>query len=195
MVLLLLTGATTASGGKLNLVPGYRMEIEGTSNLRSWNADVTAIDVECVLSDLTSDPAADLQPDSFETVTVHVPVTGISSDIRGLTGRMHKYLKKEKHPVITFNLKRVLGIERLEDMVQISARGVIHAAGTDSEVDLQIALAKGEDGLTVLSASKQLTMSEFGIEPPTALFGTVRAADEFSVSFRMSFSHDDLVPE
>ena len=53
------------------------MRIEGTSNLRDWDAEVREIEVEFVLAASAAHAVADLRADSFTKLVLQIPVAGI----------------------------------------------------------------------------------------------------------------------
>ena len=188
LALLLVGSAAAAQAPSLKLAPEYQMRIEGTSNLRDWGADIKQMEVELVLRDSTAYAPADLRPEHFKKMTLRIPVEGISSGTRGLTGKIHKYLKKKKHPFITFTLDHVTSVEHQGDAALITAQGVINAAGKDQVVTLRVTAITDESGRLCIAGTQPLAMTGFDIKPPTAVFGTIKAKDEFAVRFNLSFN-------
>jgi hypothetical protein len=111
---LLYVVAASAQPVALKLVEGHQMRIEGTSNLRDWDAEVREIEVEFVLAASAAHAVADLRADSFTKLVLQIPVAGIKSGTRGLTGKIHKYIKKDEYPVLAFVLEEVTAIEHKE---------------------------------------------------------------------------------
>ncbi|MFT5086271.1 MAG: polyisoprenoid-binding protein YceI [Candidatus Latescibacterota bacterium] len=180
--------AASAQPVALKLVEGHQMRIEGTSNLRDWDAEVREIEVEFVLADSAAHAVADLRADSFTKLVLQIPVAGIKSGTRGLTGKIHKYIKKDEYPVLAFVLEEVTAIEHKEGVALVTARGMLNAAGKEQQVVLQVSISDGENDLFIVEGNQPLKMTQFGIKPPTAVFGTIKAVDEFSVRFSLSFS-------
>ncbi|MGY8826574.1 MAG: hypothetical protein ACKVJG_22065 [Candidatus Latescibacterota bacterium] len=65
---------------------------------------------------------------------------------------------------------------------------MLNAAGKEQQVVLQVSISDGENDLFIVEGNQPLKMTQFGIKPPTAVFGTIKAVDEFSVRFSLSFS-------
>ena len=120
LLLVLATGAWAQE--RLLLDPGHQMRIEGTSNVRKWGADVTQIEADLVLSARKGDGLVDLSGAFIEKLELRIPVAGISSKTKGLTGKIHKYLKEDEHPDIVFELEQVLHIERVGEGARLTAR-------------------------------------------------------------------------
>ena len=172
----------------LTLLPEYTMRIAGTSNVRDWDADVTTIEIDFALQNMNTWDLADLKKEMFNNLTLRIPVADISSKTRGLTGKVQKYLKKEQHPFITFQLKHVTDIQLADSSALIKAEGVINAAGKDHYTTLDATLSTSETGPIVISGSTTLHMTSFDIDPPTALLGSIRAVDKFEIHFTLPFA-------
>lgn len=188
--LLLLTAitATTAISQDVSLrLAESTMKIEGTSNVRDWHANVNTVNVSMILADVSEHTLTNLTPSNFKTLYVEVPVKDIQSDTRGLTGNIHSYLKSDRNPNITFLLSEITSID-IDDngVASIVANGVINAAGVNSEVSMTVnAVQSSSNGIRFYGV-QDLKMTSFSITPPTAVMGTIRARDEFKVSFSIT---------
>jgi hypothetical protein len=164
-----------------------KMKIEGTSNVRDWDANVKTVNVSLVLTGIEKVDLKTLKPENFSKLEVSVPVKDIQSDTRGLTGNIHNYLKADAHPNITFVLKEIVSIETTSTSdVNITAKGTLKAAGGSSEVTMTVVGKQLPNGNIQFIGSPDLLMTDFGISPPTAVMGTVRARDEFKVTFTIT---------
>lgn len=172
----------------LTLHQDSEMSIEGSSNVRSWGADVKKIDSRFTLRNTDEVNVQNITPEMFETLEITVPVENIDSGSKGLTGNIHKYLKKKDHPNITFILSDVINIEHGDDYVDITARGTINAAGKDHNLIMSVRADQEDSGIRI-SGTQKLLMTNFDIDPPKAMLGTIKADDEFSVHFNIRFTN------
>ncbi|MDP6700095.1 MAG: YceI family protein [Candidatus Latescibacteria bacterium] len=184
---LILASPLVAQERQMVLQSGHTMRIEGTSNLRDWGADVGQLAVDFAVRDWSENPITDLAAEIFTSFALRAPVADIHSRTKGLTGKIHKYLKKKEHPIISFELHRVTDIRIAADIAHVCAEGTIRAAGADHRLVLDAALTAGAADTLLVSGRTRLNMTDFGIKPPTALFGTIRAVDAFEVSFSLPF--------
>lgn len=187
IALLLTAGSLMAQDLTLNLQPNSELSIEGSSNVRDWGAEAETVEAQFTLQGIEELNLETLNPDQFTSLEVTVPVKGLDSGSRGLTNNIHKYLKEKDYPNITFTLSEVTNIEYMDGSAQITATGVVNAAGQDHEVTMTVE-AQQEGNTLIISGSQDLLMTSFDIDPPTALLGTVRAHDEFTVLFNVRFS-------
>lgn len=184
--LLFTAGAVFAQQTTLTLQENSEMSIEGSSNVRSWGAEVTSMEGTLTLNTDELSPE-NLSPDMFGSLQITAPVKSLDSGSGGLTNNIHKYLKEKDHPNITFTLSEVTNIEQRDGQAEITAIGVINAAGNDHEVTMTVLGEQADNGLRI-SGSQELLMTSFDIDPPRAMLGTIRADDEFKVNFDVQFN-------
>ncbi|HMB40513.1 MAG TPA: YceI family protein [Balneolaceae bacterium] len=189
LVLLFSAGTIFAQEVTYTLQDNYEMKIDGDSNVKSWDAEIKEMDGELVLTNIDSLTFETLAPEHFVSLNLTIPVENVESSSGGLTKNMQKYLEKDDHPFITFQLSEVTAIEKTEDSALITATGVINAAGQDHTAEMTVEASMNGQGEFTFSGDTELLMTSFDIDPPTAVFGTIRAKDEIVISFNTTFSN------
>ena len=184
---LLIAGSAFAQEMTLDIQDNPEMHIYGDSNIKKWDAAVNEVTGSLTLQNMEELSTEILTPENFRSATITVPVEQIESESGGLTKNIHKYLEADDHPNITFELVEITNIVQQNDSLIVSAQGVINAAGKDNPVEM-VVNASMNDGSLQISGEKELLMTDFDIDPPTAVFGTIRARDEFVVRFNVTFS-------
>ncbi|NKB71173.1 MAG: hypothetical protein GKR89_29225 [Candidatus Latescibacteria bacterium] len=189
---LLVLGTGVGGWGQegLSLAADYQMRIEGTSNVRKWDADITRLEADFILSAPSDDAQIALLGASIEKLVLRIAVEDIRSKTKGLTGKIHKYLKKDDQPDIVFELGQVTDVVPVEEGVLVTALGVVNAAGAEHEVTMEVGLVRDGEGRLLVSGSQALQMTSFAIKPPTAFFGAMRADDDIVVYFELTFGAD-----
>lgn len=185
---LLISGSLFAQDRTLTVQGTPQMKIDGDSNVRSWDADITSMNATLVLQNVEELSLENLTPESFKNMEITIPVEGIDSGSRGLTNNIHKYLKGKDYPNITFKLDRITDIVRENGTALVTAEGVINAAGKDNMVTMTVTASMNDDGSINFSGEQDLLMTSFDIDPPTAVLGTVRARDEFQIIYNVNFN-------
>lgn len=187
--MLFMAGAVFAQDMTLNVQDDYEMRLDGEANVRSWGADITELSGTLVLSEMEEITIDSLTADSFKEMTLTIPVESMDSGSGGLDKNMRKYLKADDYPEITFTLSEVTDIEVQDDgTALITAVGVVNAAGKDHEVTMNVNASINSDGTINFTGEQDLLMTSFDIDPPTAVFGTVRARDEMVISYNVNFN-------
>lgn len=151
------------------LSPESTLTITGTSTVHDWT--VVANAMQGTLRANGSQP---------KEINFKVNVADIVSE-RGPTmdNKMHDALKKEEYPTIDF---RLLEVKSGSMMV-----GLLNIAGVDKNVEIETKIFPTGDHLNI-QGEKKIVLQDFGIEPPTAMFGQIIVGDEVTVTFDLSFS-------
>lgn len=166
----------------------HEMKIDGSANVRNWDSDVNTVEATFLLSEFEISDLSSLTPEHFKTMELSIPVEDIESGSGRLTRNLQGYLKRDEHPVITFKLNEIDSVTVNGDTAEITANGVINAAGVDHETTMNVTATVDDDKIT-FSGTQDLLMTDFGIDPPTAVMGTIRARDEISIIYSLTFSN------
>src|SRR5690625_5241270 len=102
---------------------------------------------------------------------------------------MYDYLESKQHPAITFSLREVTGVEISNVKASVHAKGGVNAAGQDHEILMNVLTEVVSPTAIGFTGEQEMLMSDFGIDPPTAVFGTVRSADDIVIRFNVTFSN------
>lgn len=159
-----------------------RVTINGTSNVHAYSASTTAVRVTRVkLAAGVAGPEfwdAVVKPGGIEAFDISVAAAKLSSPKEGLDKNMHKALKVEQFPEITF---RLLRLETLAGR-GLRATGMLKIAGVEREIGLELTTQRRDTGLTV-KGSVKLLMTDFNITPPKAMLGMLKTDPKVTVSF------------
>lgn len=176
LTLFLLTFGWIASSQEIyTLSDESTLTIDGTSTLHEWT--VTANTMEGTLSE---------NGKSIAFIDFSVAVADILSDrAAAMDNKMHEALKKGEHPKVLFSVKDT----------EVSAgdnqelKGKLTIAGVEKEVNIPTQVSD-VDGKLKISGKKKITLQDYEIEPPTAMFGSIVVGDEVTVKFDLVFSKD-----
>lgn len=94
---------------------------------------------------------------------------------------MHTALKKEEHPKISINLNEVKNSTNL--------MGTINVAGQEKTVEIPVKMNTDNASLKI-SGEYAITLQDYDIEPPTAMFGQIIVGNDVTVKFDLVFSKD-----
>src|SRR5918995_6471812 len=96
---------------------------------------------------------------------------------------MHKALKVQPHPDITFRLVRV----EPGTAGTLKAIGMLTIAGVEREVALTLKTQRTDATLTV-TGDVPILMTDYGIKPPTAMLGMLKTDPKVTVSFDVTLT-------
>ena len=161
-----------------------RITIAGTSNIHAYSASTTVVRVtRASLSAAAAGPSiwdAVSQPGAIEAFEVAIPAAQLTSPKEGLDKNMHKALKVQEHPDITFRLTR---LEAGASAGVMKALGVLRIAGVERDVVLDLTTERREATFTV-RGKLDLLMTDYGIKPPTAMLGMLKTDPKVTVTFQ-----------
>ena len=149
--------------------------ILGSSNLTEWNQFVDDIDGSVTLEEERHVISA------IHALELSIPVSAIKSGQQAMDQNAQRALKIDDHPTITFTLQ-----ESSVDGTDITLTGIFNVAGVDKETVIHTTYSS-TSRLLVLSGELELKMTDFGIEPPTALMGAMKTHDNLLLEFSLVF--------
>ena len=65
--------------------------------------------------------------------------------------------------------------------------GSLNIAGAEKTVEIPVTMETASEGLKI-KGQKKLVLQDYGMEPPTAMFGQIVVGDEVTVNFDLLFS-------
>lgn len=159
-----------------------KLEISGRTNIQSWDATVEISDYNIRVAEKENELPL------FRLFTVAMPVESIDSGNSRQTSSIHEYLKADEHPEITFELTSKIDITPANGTYKTEAEGILTVAGESRDIKVKGTLESLDDAKIRISGNYEMKMSDFNVERPTALLGTIRARDEMKVSFDLALS-------
>jgi polyisoprenoid-binding protein YceI len=158
-----------------------KITIAGTSNVHDYTATTAAATVTRVQFGTDVAGAAfwdEVQkPGVLTAFDLEIKADTLKSSKDGLDKNMYKALKTKEHPLITFGLKRMEGTSGA-----LKAVGILKIAGVEREVTLPLKTVRKGDNLAV-SGEIDVLMTDYGIAPPKAMMGMVKADPKITVTF------------
>lgn len=149
--------------------------IHGTSTLHDWTSETNEISGEAKIS---TNPDLDISSLEFK-----VKAESIESGKSKMNSITYDALKTETHPFISFKLNNVKKI----DNNRIYATGYVSIAGVKKLIDVTGTYFT-EDNNKVIFGTKKIDMTEFNIDPPTAMFGTIVVGKEVEIEFNIKLN-------
>lgn len=159
----------------------YKMTVSGTSTIHDWTSTVTDVKAEAkLLWDQNRLKA-------IEALEVKVRSESIISGKGSvMDNKTWTALKKDEYPNIIFKLKKAAISP--DNPFKVTAFGNLSIAGSTRAVELEAEGVLSGNGLPTFTGQYRLLMSDFGIDPPTALMGSLQTGDEITIDFEVVFS-------
>lgn len=187
-VLLGALAATSAAQttARVAVSPESKLWIEGTSNLHGWSC--TAEKFEAVI-ELDAAAAAELStaaPKALKRVEVKVPVKALKCGHGGMDDNLYKALKADASPEISYIMATFDAEPGDAGAFTLKTNGTLEIAGKENKLTMDVAATRLADGTVKATGMVPIKMTDFGIKPPTAIFGTLRTGDEVKVNFALT---------
>jgi polyisoprenoid-binding protein YceI len=170
------------------LTRDYTVTIDGTSNLRNWHEKV---------GEVTGDMTAVINEDGsveLRALRISMKALSIKSDMgRGMDKKTYEALKASAYPEILFTLNAPLKLTQIRDcQTTIPVKGELALAGIRNPVIMQVKTFAISQGVLQFEGSQTIKMSDYGVKPPTALFGTMRSGPDITIHFKTNFLNQSI---
>jgi polyisoprenoid-binding protein YceI len=152
----------------------YEITLLGSSNIHDWKMVSSGNNLE---ANFNLNPTTKLV-EGIAPITLNMPVKGLKSDEGLMNSRAYEALNAQKFPNITFKLVSASGSGS-----QLNLVGQLTISGNTRDITLPVTTQKKADGSQVLSGSKKIKMTEFGIKPPKYMMGMMKVHDDLTINY------------
>lgn len=154
------------------------LKVYGTSSLHDWHVD--AEDVKGSLQIEVSEEAL-----SIKKLNVEIISESLKSGKKSMDKNTYKALETDKYSSIKFNYLSTKSITKVSDNTySVEAYGNLTITGNTQKILLKFKL-KTEDNKVSIVGEKSIKMTSYGVEPPTALLGTIKTGDDLTIKFNI----------
>ncbi|RYH73897.1 YceI family protein [Flavobacteriaceae bacterium 144Ye] len=154
------------------------LKVYGTSSLHDWHVD--AEDVKGSLQIEVSEEAL-----SIKKLNVEIISESLKSGKKSMDKNTYKALETDKYSSIKFNYLSTKSITKISDNTySVEAYGNLTITGNTQKILLKFKL-KTEDNKVSIEGEKSIKMTSYGVEPPTALLGTIKTGDDLTIKFNI----------
>ncbi|HEV8240149.1 MAG TPA: YceI family protein [Thermoanaerobaculia bacterium] len=177
-----LTGAAAPGAEALAPAAGT-VTVTGTSTLHDWSVRATGLRGSLDL------PAGFLagETSAVPAAKFTLPVRSLQSEHDKMNKLMWESLAAAKHPELTFALESARLKGPGGPTAKVEVKGSLTVAGVARPVALVLDVRR--DGNRLLASGElPLKMSDFGIDPPTAMMGTMRTGDAVRVKIETTLT-------
>lgn len=160
----------------ITFLPASRVEIKGNSTLKKFSAVAKQIDIIAKAEEKPS--LRGRLPWTPTELEMSLAVKNLKSDSETLDDHMHENLKAGKFPQIQLKLSAF----KFTEEATVTATGRLIVAGVAKPIELK-AIVTVESQNIRIQGTKMVLMSDFEIQPPAMLMGTLKTRNEIEVIF------------
>ena len=187
--LALMAAASSVAGAqtvRIAVSPTSKLWFEGTSNVHDWKCDAKALDAVIEI-DATAPALGTASPTLLRKVSVRIPVKQMKCGHDKMDDNMYKALKADANDEISYVMATFAPVVgEKQDEFGIKTEAKLRVAGVEKPVVVEVAATRLADGTIKAVGTVPMKMTNFGVKPPTAMFGAIRAGDEVKVKFEMT---------
>lgn len=157
------------------------LTIEGTSSLHDWEEVA-----EIFKGSIRIDKDTEL---FIKELDVTIQAESLKSGKRAMDKNTYKALKTDTYKTISYTLTSVKNlIDNGNGNYTAEVSGNLTIAGVKKGISMNLTLAFINNGLSI-KGEKKIKMTDYNIEPPKALLGTITTGDEITVNFNLKSSN------
>ena len=183
----LAAAASAQTTARVTVAPESKLWIEGTSNLHGWSCTAEKFDAVIELDAAAVAELATATPKVLKRVEVKVPVKSLKCGHGGMDDNLYKALKADDdtgHQLHPGDVRRRARRDR--GAFTLKTNGTLAIAGKENKLTMDVVAMRLPDGTVKATGVVPIKMTDFGIKPPTAMFGTLRTGDEVKVNFALT---------
>jgi len=152
------------------------LKVSGTSNLHDWETISTKASGTLIAT------IAEDEIDEIVSLYVEMPAESLIHEKDGMNKKVYETLKTDEHKNVKFELIKAIKNENKWQFV-----GQFTVAGTTQDATFETQINKKSSNEYVFSGTYSPKLTDFGMEPPTAMMGQVKAGNIVTITFNVKF--------
>ena len=181
-VLLPALAAAPRRDAALDLQPESRLWVAGTSTVKAFQCQAGAFDAKIESTGTDAVAAVLAGEKAVSTIEVTVPAEKLDCRNGTMNEHMRKALKAKDFPTVVFRASSY-DLARTADSVGVTLDGTLTLGGVEKPITVKAQAKSGADGTLIVSGTREIRMTEFGLKPPTLMLGTMKVDEKVTVGF------------
>jgi polyisoprenoid-binding protein YceI len=159
-----------------------QMTLKGTSTMHDWTMNARSFTTNAQVT------ITDNQLTSINGLTLVLPVQNLKSEKESMDENAYETLNAEKYRDITFKLTSAKVNASGGNKYQIVATGNLTISGVTKSITMNAASQLNADGSLGITGNVPLKLSDFNIERPSFMFGTMKVGNDLSLSYNLTLT-------
>ena len=162
-----------------------KISIDGTSTIHDWTCEVEKFD-----GTFTVDPLSTAKNLAISAGKLVVKIDDIECGKGAMNKKLRAALSGNKADNVTFTLASTTPKSKADGTVGLGLTGSLKIAGVSKSVEMDATAKYTQNDLVQLEGFLSLDMTDYGVDPPTAILGTLHTGDKVTVRFVVT-AHPD----
>lgn len=160
-------------------ISNHKILIEGTSNIHDWEMNVEKVDGFIEMKTENDEI-------TISNISLTIPVKSMKSGKGKMDSNTYEALKEKKNPNITFSFLETTKVEKTGNSTyKVNIKGNLSIAGNTQTIIIPLII---DTSKTSITASYNINMTDYGVDPPTAVFGTIKTGEAVSLNFNLNYT-------
>lgn len=178
-----LSGSLAMNAQVLKINPKtFSMTIVGTTNVHDFTTKVTQASGEAVVNNSKE----------LQSLVVEIPVRALKSGEKLMDNKTYEAFDVNKNPNITFKLIEVNSLKVEGSQISVTVTGNLTMAGVTRRISIKSNGVGNKAGYIEFKGSVALKMTDFKMDPPTAMMGLMKVGDAITLKYDVSFENPQL---
>lgn len=121
----------------------------------------------------------------FAKSNIAIPVVRFDCGLKMMTKDLQKTLKQDQYPFMYIDFRQFSGMPDVAKQTALSGYAVISLAGVSRKYQIQCTSRQLNAREIELRGTKQIKLTDFQLQPPSKLGGTIRVEDQLDVRFTL----------
>jgi len=168
----------------LDLQPESRLWVAGTSTVRAFQCQASAFDAMIESSSADAVAAVLAGEKAVSQVAVTIPSEKLDCRNGTMNEHLRKAIKAKEFPTVVFRASSY-DLSRANESVGVTLNGSLTLGGVEKPIAVKAQAKPGADGTLIVSGTREIKMTEFGLKPPTLMLGTMKVDEKITVGFEV----------
>jgi polyisoprenoid-binding protein YceI len=179
-----LASAQSNSAVRLQLEPGSEITLEGTSTLHAFHCKTNKLNAYV---DVDPGYATDLTKVArpIVSVQVNIVVKTLTCGNTTMDNNMYATLKANENQIIKYRLSGYDIVDGSATGFAANTKGTLTIAGKEKAIDFRVNASRLAEGKATAEGEESLLLTDFGIQPPSFMFGRLKVGNEIKVKFNL----------
>lgn len=189
---LLLFGCLSSTAFTQSLKPAKSdLTIYGSSTLHNWDVKATNFEVDFAIPNYWFEHVDLWEGNDVSGLEVRVKINDLESGRGKMNRDLREALKEKEHPEIVFIWESltVNSLEENEGRI-LNVEGFLDIAGVKNAITFKSEATLNNKGEFIATGEVEVDMTDYSVDPPTALFGALKTDKDVRVSYKIVMVND-----